>query len=164
MTIRTPEEIVARIEEVKGDDFLGFRRQVLVMALPYDVAAESNLVREGVTKEQWDESTVHGEEATTKEALEYLEFAFGKADDHRGISANRSVEKMGEYAWLLCRDDVVTAMENAEYAQYGVPVLVQFAEHLSDESRAVWARVKNERLERMAVGLPCETECYEGCG
>lgn len=163
MTIRTPEDILARIEEIKSDDFLGFRREVLIMALPFDVAVENNLVKDGVTEEKWNEYATVGEEGQTKDALHYLEFAFGKAEDHRGISAERSTIKMSEYAWLLCRDDVVTAMD-VEYAQYGVPILVQFAEHFSDESREVWARVKNERLERMAVGLPCETECYEGCG
>jgi len=164
MTIRTPAEITARIEEIKGEDFLGFRSQVLVASLPFEEAQAGGWPAEGVTAERWAEFVHVTEEEITKAAIDYLEFAFGKAEDHRGISANRSVEKMGEFAWLLCRDDVESAMEQADYAQYGVPVLVAFAESFSDESRAIWATVKNEGLERMAVGLSCEPNCYEGCG
>jgi len=162
--IRTTEQVLARIEEVKSDDFFGFQREVLYYALPYEAVAATGVLSEGVTEEKWNQDHPGTEEAITADALGYLRFAFGKAYDHRGISASRSVDKMTSYAWVLCRDDVLAEMERADYAQYGVPILVAFAEHFSDESRAVWAEVKNEGLERMATGLPCEPDCYEGCG
>src|SRR5262249_50912769 len=51
------------------------------------------------------------EDFVRKEMLSYLAFAFGKAADHRGISAARSVQKLTEYAWLLGVDELVAFAE-----------------------------------------------------
>lgn len=61
-------------------------------------------------------------------AVDYLKFAFGKAENHRGLSASRSVDRIGEYLWLLGLD--TDAFEAAEYAQYGVPKLKVAADRL----------------------------------
>ncbi|WP_301547102.1 hypothetical protein [Micromonospora sp. C95] len=40
----------------------------------------------------------------------------------------RSVDKLGELAWLLGRDDIVAAMDHAGYPMYGAPKVKAFAD------------------------------------
>lgn len=153
MTARTQDEILARIRDIAGEDFLGFRTEVLLTALDYEHARR--FLRDGATPEQWAAEQVTDVEAAAKN---YYEFALGKIRDHRGISASRSVEKLGEFAWLLGRDEVIAAMEAADYPQYGAPMVAAFGAGLG----LSWPT--DEAMVRMASGLPCEDDCYEGCG
>lgn len=161
---RTQDEIVARIKAVAPEDWLGFRTEVLVNALDFEHAKP--WLKDDTTPERWDAAR-----AQMHDAASYLEFAIGKILDHRGISASRSTEKLAEYAWLAARDDVVAAMDAAEYAQYGAPKVKAFAEGMglpwpkagapegdgydADDMRA---------LDRMADGSPCRDGCESGCG
>jgi hypothetical protein len=151
--VRTQEEIVTRFEAAI-DDMFGFQREVLLGAMDYEHAKP--FLKEDVTEAEWQESRSDTAEA----ARGYLDFAIGKIVDHRGISAGRSVEKLTEYAWLLGRDDVVAAMEAADYTNYGAPKVKAFAEGMG----LPWP-TDDPRLVRMAEGLPCRTDgCDEGCG
>jgi hypothetical protein len=151
---RTQQEIVDRIVDANADDdFMGFRREVLLDALEFEHAKP--YLKDGVTEAEWDASR---EKDTQAAARGYLDFAVGKIEDHRGISASRSVEKLGEYAWLLGRDDVVAAMAAADYPQYGAPKVKAFAEGMG------WPWPPDAGLARMAEGLPCTEDCYGGCG
>ena len=97
-------------------------------------------------------------------ARDYLIFAVDKIEDHRGISAGRSVDKLREYAWLLGRDDVVSAMETASYEQYGAPKVRAFGEGMGWGFLEHGADSYRDRLERMSQGIPCTDPCEEGCG
>lgn len=147
--MRTQAEILERIKNVEDDDYFGFKRGVLISALDFEHALP--FLKEGVTKDQWTP-----DDAAT-EAASYYKFALGKIQDHRGISADRSVQKLTEYAWLLGRDDVVAAMDEAEYAQYGAPKVKVFAEMLG------YAWPDEPDLNNMAAGRPCEPHCDMGC-
>jgi hypothetical protein len=151
--IRTQDEIVARIEAVADEDFMGFRTEVLVTALDYEHARA--YLKPEVTYEEWEVDRPSDLDA---QARGYYGFALGKIRDHRGISASRSVAKLSEYAWLLGRDDVVAALEAAEYAQYGAPMVKAFAAGFGLD----WP--DEPELTRMAAGLPCEPGCDWGCG
>lgn len=94
---------------------------------------------------------------------EYLEFAIGKALDHRGLSAGRSVEKLREVAWVLGRDDVVKAMDEAGYAYYGVPKLQAFARVMDFPFLVSKDYYDQTQLINMAAGNPCKKDCDEGC-
>lgn len=162
-TMRTQDEIVARMKAVGEDDFLGFAREVLLDALDYEHARP--FLKEGVTADRWAETKpTLTEEATKAAALKYLEFAWGKAKDHRGISASRSrgistsrsVDKMTSYCWLLGLD--VDRIEAAGYAQYGCPKLKAAAKLLGA------AVPTDESLVRMMNGGSCTPGCDEGCG
>lgn len=153
-TARTQEEIVARIVESDSDMF-GFAREVLVAALDYEHAKE--YLKPEVTQAEWVADSGPGQDLAGP-ARDYYGFALGKIRDHRGISASRSVVKLREYAWLLGRDDIVAAMDAADYAQYGAPQVKAFGEGLG----LAWPTT--EDMVRMAQGLPCETNCYSGCG
>lgn len=148
---RKQAEIVARIENIAKDDYFGFRREVLLRALDFDHAKP--YLKEGTTADQWGAPTDTGEEAK-----EYYGFALGKIRDHRGLSADRSVQKLTEYAWLLGRDDVVAAMDAADYPQYGAPKVKAFADLMGYE----WP--DDKELTNMARGDYCRPLCDMGCG
>jgi hypothetical protein len=160
MTTRRQEEIVARLRAVRADgqDVFGFREEVILDALDFDHAREF-LVADA-TPQQWDQQTDH-----EAHARRYLTFAIEEIIDHRSNSASRSVEKLGEFAWLLGRDDVVTAMDSARYPMYGAPKVKAFADGFGwpfheagndpDDLRA---------LTRMAQGEQCDPHgCARGC-
>lgn len=163
--MRTQAEIVARLEAKKNDTF-GFGSSVLLDGLDFEHAKP--FLKDGVTAEQWNskhEAPGYGRElqfpllteADLKAAaLDYLKFAWGKAEDHRGISAARSVKKMTEFCWLLGID--IEWIEAAEYAQYGCPILKRISELLGAPTP------DSEPMLRMMRGEPCRPDCNEGCG
>lgn len=152
MTARTQDEVLARIKSVEHD-FFGFRLEVLAAALDYEHAR--SFLEPETTAAEWAECQVTDIDAA---AREYYAFALGKIRNHRGISAERSVEKLREYAWLLGRDDVVKAMDAVGYPQYGAPKVAAFAAGFG----LAWP--DDEAMVRMSTGLPCVDDCDEGCG
>lgn len=154
---RTQEQILERLEalDAQSEDTFGFRAQVLREALDYEHV--KHFVDESVT-EQLYESVRRQDGFTDAKARAYLEFAIGKIIEHRGISASRSVDKLREYAWLLGRDSVVGAMDEACYAQYGAPKVRAFAEGME------WRWPDDPALTRMSTGDKCNADCTSGCG
>lgn len=149
---RTQNDVLARIAAAKATDLFGFRLEVLVTALDFEHARA--FLRPDVTAEAWAAARMDDVEQT---ARAYYDFALGKIRDHRRISASRSVDKLSEYAWLLGRDDIVTAMDAAEYSQYGAPKVAAFGAGLGLE----WP--DEQPMNRMRDGQPCTDDCYEGC-
>lgn len=95
-SFRTPDQIVTRIRDIESvpfDDFFGAQRSDLVRALPFELAKP--WLDAEVTAEQW---TPDPDPLTS--ALAYVSFAVGKIVDHRGLSANRSVDHFK--AWAGC--------------------------------------------------------------
>jgi hypothetical protein len=156
---RTQDEILARY--TAADDFLGFGQEVLATAMTGDTMRQIN---PELTAEDVADAPETKPERMADEARGYLRFAVGKILDHRGISAERSTIKLREFAWLLGRDDVVQAMDAAEYPQYGAPKVKAFANGMGwpffDDSGAR----EQVELERMSEGQPCRPDCESGCG
>jgi hypothetical protein len=154
--MRTQEEIAARFAAKQKDSFFGFDLEVLVDSLDYEHAKPH--LKPEVKPEEWTPSLT--DEAVKKAALEYLEFAWGKVEDHRGISAGRSVQKMAEYCWLLGMDDLVGRIEREEvsYAQYGAPIMKAVSEALG------FPVPVTPSLVRMMAGDSCRPSCEDGCG
>jgi len=153
-TPRSQQEIRARFDQIhdSGDDFFGFRQEALAEAMEFDTVVD--MLKEGATAEDWTVPDVK------KTARDYLEFAIGKATDHRGISAERSIDKLREWLWCLGDDELLQRFESAEYEQYGAPKLLVLAEawgvSTEDMDSTEW--------QRMSKGIPCSDTCYEGCG
>ena len=156
MTTRTQDEILARFKA--ADDFFGFAREVLIEAMTADTIRRYN-----PDSTIGDDCTVWSAKDVETKALSYLNFAIEKATGHRGLSAERSVVKLREFAWLLGRDDVVQAMDAAEYPQYGMPQVKAFADGMRwpFAAETSWEQAA---LNRMVQGLPCTDTCDEGCG
>jgi hypothetical protein len=158
--LKLPEQIAQRIQEHtdRGSDPFGFAREVLAHALPRDMASEWLEIRDDTA---WPDPTVrevHGA------ARDYYHFALGKAQDHRGLSAGRSVVKLTEFAWLLGQDELAGQMQamadSEKFAPYGAPILKHFAQHMrlpfptDGENYPMW---------RMGNGWPCRPDCDYGC-
>jgi hypothetical protein len=141
----------------KQEDVFGFMLEALIEFMPYAVAKE--VARTEITEEEWDKDVV----LLTKEKViacmkDYMEFAWDKASSHRGISANRSVQKLVAWLMLLGDDDLVRfALNSNNYAMYGAPVLAKICEEYG------FPIPNDSLLANMIKGLPCSEYCEEGC-
>ena len=158
--MRTQQEI---IDHFKSDDSMfGFGKDVLLEHLQYDAAKE--FLKEDFTskpdaEELWNADRQEPNRGNVLEAMRsYMEFAWGKVVDHRGISANRSVDNMLAWLWLLNDDAITEKVEAAGYEQYGAPKLAVVCEAYDIDIPI------DEGLQNMIAGKFCEPGCGEGCG
>jgi hypothetical protein len=153
--MRTDSEILDRYRSVQDHDVLGFKADILLSSLTAKGAQASGLFKPDASFDHWKPTT----DASLRADLEsYMRFAWGKVEDHRGISASRSVDKIMEMAWLLGRDDVVQVIEDAAYEQYGAPKLAAACSLLG------LPIPDDEGTQNMIRSLPCHPCCEEGCG
>lgn len=153
--MRTFEEIAARCS--KPTSLLGFDADALLGFLPFEYA--KSLLKPETDGAAWDAQLPPlTRDAVLAEMRSYMEFAWGKVDDHRGISASRSVEKMEAWLWLLGEDDLLREVEAAGYAQYGAPKLKLICERLS------FPIPDDEDIRRMSRGERCTADYGCGCG
>jgi hypothetical protein len=128
---RTQNEILVRIEAIKKDDFLGFQTSELFFALDFEHGKP--FVRDGVTKEEYEDTRKKAKGHEPVEALKlYMPVAWTKANDCRGISANRSIDHIISWLWLAGEDNLLARVEDEydlHYEFYGKPILEMVCEH-----------------------------------
>lgn len=126
--LRTQDEIVAeykRLEE--GGDWLGFKRGDLIEFLDFEHAKP--LLKEGVTESEWNEAkSEYTREAILKKMEDYMDFAWEKANNMRGISASRSMNHYETWLWLIGEDDFIHEVGFESYQHYGKPQLIKICE------------------------------------
>ncbi len=117
---RTQEEILARIEKVKAYDWIGTITNDLILWLTLENV--SGMLAKPLTEQEWAE--VQAKNVPPLEQIAgYLPFAWGKANDCRGLSAGRSLDHMKAWLWLAdYEDDVIDLLSDYDY--YGKPQLV----------------------------------------
>ena len=147
---RTMSEIAKRLLESRKKLFEG---EVYLKFLDYEHAKP--VLKEGIKPEDWDEPLPLTREAVLAEMRSYMIFAREKVQDHRGISACRSVEKMRAWIFVLGDDDCT---EDVDHAQYGAPILKAICE------RYDFPMPDDERTLRMMRGARCVPACEQGCG
>ena len=124
-TPKTDAQIVERIAQV--GDLFGTERGDLIFALSSFEAARPFL-RDDATPERWEKSRMaNTEEAIKASILDYLPFAWDKANNCRGLSAARSLFHMRAWLWLLGEDEVAEVL-GGEYDRYGKPQLAAISE------------------------------------
>ena len=131
LSSKTQDEILERIEKMKGNNFFGFETGNLVNFLEFENAKE--FLKDDVTKDEWEKVR---EFDPAKEIKRYMSFAWEKANDHRGLSSSRSLSHMRAWLWLDGQDDLLKFLDNdSNYAPYGKPVLSKICLHygLPDE-------------------------------
>lgn len=155
--MRTQDQIVAKVRE-EAEKVLSFGPEALTPYLDFTHARE--FLKPETTEAQWDEArNESGREAVLEEAKTYMaEFGWPKAQDHRGLSAVRTIDKMLAWIWLLGEDELFAKVEATDYAQYGAPKLKIICEHFG------WPIPDDEPTQRMMRGEPCEQGCWQGCG
>lgn len=125
---RTQDEIVARINQLAGDDFFGTQTSDMLTYLDFDHAKP--FLKEDCTKEKWDDARKEPlRENVIKEMVEYMEFAWDKANNKRGLSAGRSMDHYRAWLWLIGESDLVLKIQHYEY--YGKPQLIEICRALA---------------------------------
>ena len=62
---------------------------------------------------------------TAQDFLDYMVFGWMKAIDERGISASRTINKLGHWLWLMGREDLKHLINDEDlYNPYGAPALI----------------------------------------
>jgi hypothetical protein len=128
--IPTQDEIVARIEARKETaDMFGFEMGDLLEWLDYEHAKP--YVKPETDPEKWQREY----KPLTREAIleimkDYMEFAWGKANDYRGLSASRSICHYTAWTWLAGDHELNKFVANDDnYQHYGKEILVKICEH-----------------------------------
>ena len=118
--MRTDEQILDRIKEVREHDHFGFGWPDLVYRLPFEKAKQ--FLKEDAKSEDW-KAAPRDHESLLKEMKDYMTFAWTKANDCRGISAYRSLLHMESWLWLLGEDEFINKLDIQNYTHYGKPQL-----------------------------------------
>lgn len=157
--MRTNEEIVKRAKEGSEQFFGGASIDALLRFLPFE-----NL-KQFIKEDSWEETKKDWKQADLKkeeilgEMKHYMEFAWGKVENHRGLSANRSVDKMTHWVWLLGDDDLLKEIESENnFAQYGAPKLAAVCKKYD------FPIPESEAIQNMINGRLCVPDCDGGCG
>ena len=120
--MRTDDEIIARITEREGDDWLGTEVSDLIVRLPFDKAKQ--WLKPEATEAEWEQSA-RDRDSVLKEMADYMPFAWDKANNGRGISAGRSMSHYMAWTWLAGDD----FGDLGEYEFYGKDNLRRICEH-----------------------------------
>ncbi len=125
--IRNQEEIKVRFQKVS--DLFGTQKNDLINYMTFDNA--KTFLKEEYVKEV-EAGTVKWVISTDpkKEILDYLDFAYNKAENERGLSAGRSMLHFKTWIWLDDNSfygEIVDDIDN--YTNYGIPTLNKIAKH-----------------------------------
>lgn len=151
--LRTEEEILQRARQTAKESCFGFGISDLCVYLPWSLAREFYNPKAEV---EWEQRELT-REAVIEQMLEYLDFAFDKALDHRGLSASRSIEHMRSWLWLLGDNELLEfADRSSSYPNYGVPILKRIA--------IKYDKTMPKGILDWADGEGCRPGCDEGCG
>lgn len=154
--MRTQDEIAAKVRESRNQ-VLDFAGDALLAYLDFEHARE--FLKPETTPEKWAEIHVPLDaDKVIAEMREYMSFAWEKVEDHRGLSAGRSVDKMTAWAWLLGDGGAYEAIEAAEYTNYGAPKLAAICRVLG------FPIPDDAGVQRMIAGERCGSGDECGCG
>jgi len=127
--MKTQNEIVAKVEEIKSEDIFGFKTNDLLEFLDFE-HAKPYLI-EGATEDQWEQGTL-ARENILKKMEDYMSFAWEKANNCRGISAGRSLAHYTVWIWLIGDEEKFGDLENYNY--YGKDNLIKICEEYGWDS------------------------------
>lgn len=117
---RADEEILQRIEERKDGDPFGFEVGEYFEFLSYEAAKP--FLKDGVKKVEWDKEKKNKDKESIKAImLDYMPFAWNKANGCRGLSAGRSLRHY--QAWLWMAGEYISGLMN--YEHYGKEKLIE---------------------------------------
>lgn len=123
-------EILSRIAAIKEGDWMGTTASDLIDFLSFDAA--KTYLKPETTADQWNAREV---KPPLTQAREYLDFAWGKANNCRGLSAGRSLDHLKAWLWLAGYGELVDAHFD-DYDHYGKFQLVIASELTGIDWRA----------------------------
>ena len=128
--MKTDQEILERIKTVESRDIFGTERSDLIHYLSFEAARP--FLKEEVTSGIWK---INSQDLSdVKDVIyNYMIFAWDKANNCRGLSANRSIMHFLAWTWIVdekfSQEIEKEYMENYEY--YGKDILAKICEHFS---------------------------------
>lgn len=133
--MRSKKEIIEKIKQSQGKDIFGFEWLEYCPYIDFESAKTIFNIIEG----EW----IGIEEEYTKDNIlkkmhEYMPFAWEKANNCRGISANRSIMHYIAWIWLLGDDNLLNKVEKeyeTNYHYYGKPILERICKHYNWDYR-----------------------------
>lgn len=133
--MRTVSEIKDKIKEGFTKDFFGFGVSDILKALPFEDAKEflkEEFINKESAGEEWESMRIKTDEDVKEKMLDYLPFAWEKAEGERGLSADRSIRHFAAWAWLIDNEfyEEIEHMYDTNYAMYGKPILTFIGEKL----------------------------------
>lgn len=123
--MRSQQEIVDKIKEVEGDDLIDFKADFLLHYLEFEHAKP--WLMEGASKILWGNPMPSDDQSILEEMENYMEFAWDKANNFKGISAARSISHYEIWMWLIGDEEIFDTLPDYEY--YGKPILKAICEH-----------------------------------
>lgn len=142
--MRTQAEIIRRATEAQKRDIFGFEWAEYLRALTRESAEtlRGSLIKKDADLSDWKPDLLT-DEAVRACCVDYMEFAWDKANNCRGISAGRSLAHYRAWLWLMGED----RFENVDdYEFYGKNELRRICEFLGLDA-AKWddgVRVNSE--------------------
>lgn len=128
--VPTVEEVDERYEERREDDILGFEVNEYIVYMSFNKVR--SIVEKDVTDEAIKDVLEHvSRDNMLKVMLDYMEFAWDKANNMRGISANRSIEHYVAWTWLAGDAGLSAEIEKMawdDYCYYGKQILERICE------------------------------------
>ncbi len=133
--MKSIKEIKNKIETGFEHDVFGFGVDDIIEALPFEAAKDylhESFLNKPTAEGEWEALRLKTDDDIKDKMLDYLSFAWDKADDERGLSADRSVRHFAAWAWLI-DDELYNKIEDMyenDYAPYGKPILTLVGDEL----------------------------------
>lgn len=136
MRMRTQQEILSRIGELGKEgvmDFFHAEKGDLMDFVEFEHVKD--FLKEGVTEKEWEECRKELTEETIKQQMiDYMKFAWEKANGCRGLSASRTMSHYTAWLWLLGDETVKEFGNLQDYQYYGKDNLVKLCQFLDLDS------------------------------
>ena len=125
--MKTQEEILKKIKEVekKREDIFNVMTTTLIYSLTFKNAKPYLKDDCMLTETEWKKTT---DETIKKEMIDYMDFAWDKANNFRGISATRTMQYYEIWLWLIGNDEL--SEKCRDYNFYGKHQLVEICKYL----------------------------------
>ena len=157
--MKTADQIVERIKEINAEaNLFDFQPDTLMEFLTFEQAKP--FLKDEATADKWGDVTPLTEADVLNKMREYMnEYGIDKAENHRGLSAGRTIDRFRAWLWLLGDDELLAfADEDRNYKNYGAPILMRICKKYELASEF------SEEFINMAAGKPCVPDCDSGCG
>ena len=128
--MKTEQEIENKARERKGD-FLPFYIEAMTDFASFDTFKRAGVLNDDAKDDGTWTHVQPTREAVVAKILEYMPFAWEKANGERGISAGRSMLKMSAWLWLIGEEGI----DCEDYDNYGKPQLRAICELLGFDWR-----------------------------
>lgn len=112
--------------------------QDIAEALPFEDVKEmlhEDFLSKSDVEELWEKDRLKTRQDVVNKMKNYLDFAWEKANDERGLSADRSIQHYIAWSWLIDDElyNKLVHMYETEYGEYGKNILSYIEEWINNQ-------------------------------